>query len=176
MYTLHLTKLNADILLNTMRVIGIDPGYDRVGIAVLEQSADGKVTLPHSDCFVTNRADAFPERLLAIGAEIETLLETHAPDALAIETLFFNTNQKTAMLVAAVRGAVIYISQKNDVPVFEYSPQEVKIAVTGYGKSAKEQITAMIPRLVPIDKDIRFDDEFDAIAVGLTHLSTTRNT
>lgn len=158
-----------------MRVIGIDPGYERVGIAILEQSADGTAALVHSDCFVTKRADPFPERLVAVGAEIEKLIEAHAPDALAIETLFFNTNQKTAMLVAAVRGAVIYISQKNDVPVFEYSPQEVKIAVTGYGKSAKEQVTAMIPRLVPINKDICFDDEFDAIAVGITHLSTARS-
>ncbi len=155
------------------RVIAIDPGYERLGIAVIEKKISGHHNLLYSSCFKTSSKLPFPERLHAIGKEIEKIIKKHTPRALAIETLFFNTNQRTAMRVAEARGAILFVSKKMGLEIFEYSPLQIKIAITGYGKATKEQITLMIPRLIDIEnKGEKTDDEFDAIAIGLTHCAT----
>ena len=150
------------------RVLSIDPGYERLGIAVLEKKQKEKEILLYSECFKTSSKLPFEERLLLIGTEVKKLFKEFKPDVCALEKLFFNTNQKTAMMVAQVRGAIIYEAKLNGIKVFEYGPSEIKIAITGYGKSSKYQITNMVKKLIKIDKKILYDDEFDAIAVGLT--------
>jgi len=155
-----------------MRIIAIDPGFERLGIAVLEKLS-GKDTLLYSSCFKTSPRDSFPERLHALTVEVETVITLHKPNALAIETLFFNTNQKTAMRVAETRGALISLAISRGLSVHEYTPLQVKIAVTGYGRASKSQVNAMVRRLIAItDNDKKIDDEIDAIAVGLTHCNT----
>ncbi len=157
-----------------MLVLAIDPGYERIGIAVIEKDAKWKDILIYSDCFKTDSKDKFENRLLQVGEEIARLIEEYSPDALAIEKLFFNTNQKTAMNVAEVRGALIYIGKASKLTLFEYTPLQIKNAVTGYGRSTKEQIAKMVPNLIKINKEIEYDDEYDAIAIGLTCLASER--
>ena len=157
-----------------MRIISIDPGYERLGIAVIEKSLRGKEVLVYSDCFKTSAKLPHHERLGLIGNEIKRVIEEFLPTALALENLFFSNNQKTAITVAEARGVILYQAATHNLPVYQYGPGQIKVAVTGYGKSDKDQIIAMIPRLIHIDKDIQHDDEYDAIAVGLTCFATER--
>jgi crossover junction endodeoxyribonuclease RuvC len=153
-----------------MRVISVDPGYDRLGVAVLEY-VDGKEILIHSSCIQTNRSQTLLDRLKDMGQQFTSLLQTYSPDTLGIETVFFNTNQKTAIGVAQARGIIIYLAQTADCQVYEFGPQEVKVAVTGYGKSDKQAVIDMVIRLTPTAPKEALDDEYDAIAVGLTCLA-----
>jgi crossover junction endodeoxyribonuclease RuvC len=153
-----------------MRVIGVDPGYDRLGVAILEY-VDGKEKMIHSCCIQTNKKQDLLERLQDMGQQFTSLLETYTPDTLGIETIFFNNNQKTAIGVAQARGIIIYLSQQANCKVYEFGPQEVKVAVTGYGKSDKAAVIDMVMRLMPEAPSKALDDEYDAIAVGITCLA-----
>lgn len=157
----------------SMRVLAVDPGYDRLGVAVLERQ-NGKDILLYSDCIETDRTAAFSERLLVLGNAFAELLTKYEPDALGIETLFFNTNQKTAIGVAEARGAIIFLAKRHGCSVHEFGPQEIKVAVTGYGKSDKHAVIDMVKRLVQDAPDDAIDDEYDAIAVGITCLAHNR--
>jgi crossover junction endodeoxyribonuclease RuvC len=154
-----------------MRVIAVDPGYDRLGVAVME-NVDGVEVLLYSSCIETNRQDALPERILTLGDEFARMLTEFQPDALAIETLFFNKNIKTAIGVAQARGALLYLAKKVGCHIYEFGPQEIKTAVTGYGKSDKKAVIDMIIRLVKNAPEKALDDEYDAIAIGVTCLAT----
>jgi crossover junction endodeoxyribonuclease RuvC len=156
------------------RVLAIDPGIERLGIAVLERGKSD--TLLYSECFKTNVKDAQALRLLAIGEKIRETIKKWRPQSLAIETLFFNKNVTSGMRVAEARGVVLYEASRAGLSVYEYSPQAVKIAVTGYGSATKNQIASMTQRLVkiPETKKKRIDDELDAIALGITHLASQK--
>ncbi len=156
-------------------VLAIDPGFDRVGVAIITKEKDKEVLL-HSECIVTNPKDPHEKRLLMIGKHIDEVIKSWSPTALAIETLFFNQNTSTALGVAEARGVIIFQSVRAGLKVFEYSPQAIKIAVTGYGKADKIQMETMVRKLVkvPESKTKRLDDELDAIALGITHLASQR--
>lgn len=156
-----------------MKVLGIDPGYGRCGMAVVERE-DGKDVLLFSDCVETKPADEFARRLSDIVGKCSKLIGTYEPDALAIEKLFFNANQKTAMRVAEARGALIECATERGVEVFEYTPAQIKSATSGFGRADKKQIASMLRLLIKIDKHIRHDDEYDAIAIAIAHLSLSR--
>lgn len=156
-----------------MKVIAIDPGYGRCGVAIVEKT-DGKERWIYSDCIETKAAEGFVERLAQVVAECENLMRIHKPDALAMERLFFTTNQKTAMQVAEVRGAILNAAAVAGIPSFEYTPGQVKSATTGSGRADKKQIISMLHLLLTIDKKVKHDDEYDAIAVGITHLAHIR--
>lgn len=157
-----------------MRVIGIDPGYDRMGVAVIERVGQSD-TLIYSACITTDKKHTFPERLATIGNELRKLLDEHKPDVLGIETLFFNKNVKTAIDVAQARGTVMYLAQSHGCKVVELSPQQVKVAVTGHGGSDKTAVQAMVNRLISGVPKKAHDDEYDAIAVGITALAHNRH-
>ncbi len=157
--------------LKNMKVLSIDPGYERLGIAIIEKEPQKKEVLIFSECFKTSSKLPLYERLASIGQKIEEIIKTYNPKILAIEKLYFTTNQKTVMGVSEARGVILYVSKKNDLDIFEYTPPEIKVAVTGYGKADKKMVMDMIPRLIKIDKNIKSDDEMDAIAVGLTCLA-----
>ena len=158
---------------NGTRVLAADPGYDRLGVAVLERTDRGEV-LVHSDCVTTQKDIPLSLRLYALADAFETLITTHAPHCVALEKLYFNKNQKTAMAVAEVRGVLVYLARKHHCTIHEYTPQQVKMATTGYGKSTKDQVANMVKRLTPGVKDGALDDEYDAIAVALTCLAIER--
>jgi len=154
-----------------MKIISIDPGYERVGIAIIEHRKTKKDILVYSDCFKTSTKIPFCERLKAIGEEIKRIIKKHKPEVLAIEKLYFTTNQKTVMGVSEARGVIIYCASYLGLKIFEYTPPQIKIAVTGYGKADKNMVMNMVPKLININTPTDSDDELDAIAVGLTCLA-----
>ena len=155
-----------------MKVLAIDPGYGRCGVAVLEKT-DGKEILLFSECIETSAKISFPERLMAVIVACEKVIKKEKPEQVALEKLYFATNQKTAMQVAEVRGALISMAAQHGLSVHEYTPMQVKSAL-GYGKADKKQVAKMLHMLVKIEKPIQHDDEYDAIAVGVTHLAHHR--
>ena len=157
-----------------MKIISIDPGYERLGIAVLEKKLKEREILIYSECFKTSSKLPHHERLTLIGNKIEEIIKKYKPEILATEKLFFSGNQKTAMLVAEARGVILYSGNSLGLDIFEYTPNQVKIATTGYGRSEKRQMMSMVSKLIEIKKDIKSDDEFDAIAIGLTHFAIYR--
>jgi crossover junction endodeoxyribonuclease RuvC len=158
-----------------MRIIAIDPGLERVGIAILDKERGSKETLVFSECFKTKSSLSLPERLNLIGVHLNEIILEYKPEALAIESLFFTTNQKTAMVVSQARGVIIYEGAKNNLPIYEYTPLQIKVAVTGYGKATKTQVDSMVQKLIIISKKIKSDDEMDAVAIGLTCFACIRN-
>ncbi len=152
-----------------MRVLGIDPGYDRLGLAVLEGDPS-RPTLIWSDCFLPPKG-LREMRLAEVYSAITSAILQHKPDKLSLETLFFSTNKKTALAVAESRGAILAAAGAQGIFVSEYSPAQVKLAVTGYGSSDKHAIAQMIPHLVTLSVRKRLDDELDAIAVAIAGLS-----
>lgn len=160
-----------------MRVLAFDPGFERLGAAVVEKNSSinlGKEVLVHSECVRTSATLPFPERLAQLGKAAESLIKKWKPDAVAIEELYFKKNAKTAMKVAAVSGVLTYVAASKGLPLYEYTPLEVKVAITGYGKSDKAAVGAMVARLVRLPQKKRLDDEIDAIAVGITCLASIR--
>lgn len=163
-----------------MRILGIDPGYERLGIAVLEKpryakAPRGKEKVIFSKCFKTSAKLEFNERLRLIGEEVKNIIKKYKPEILSIETLFLNTNQKTAMRVAEARGVVIYEAANAGMKIFEATPLQIKIAVTGYGRANKEQMVKMVKILADMEKSETraeagqaYDDELDAVAIALT--------
>ncbi len=157
-----------------MKILSIDPGYERLGIAVLH-TEQGKNSLLYSDCFMTSSKLPHYRRLSLIGEEIARVVAEWKPDTLATEDVFFNKNIKTALLVSQALGVVVYEATRNKIKAFQYSPLEVKMAVCGYGRATKDQIIMMVPKLVQVRKKIEHDDEFDAIAIGLTHAASYKS-
>lgn len=158
-----------------MRILSIDPGYERLGIAILEKE-NSKENLIYSECFKTKSSDKHNVRLGLIQNKITEIIKEFKPKQLAIETLFFSNNQKTALLVSESRGVIIATSTNLGLEVFEYSPQAIKIGVTGYGKSDKNAVIKMIDMIIQPKKEIEHDDEYDAIACGITHLANSIST
>ncbi|MCR4330522.1 MAG: crossover junction endodeoxyribonuclease RuvC [Patescibacteria group bacterium] len=154
-----------------MKILAIDPGFERIGIAILEKQ-NSKEHLLYSSCFKTSSGKPFATRLNMIGVEITRLTKEWKPDGLAIETLFFNTNQKTVMRVAEARGVIIYAATSLGLSLHEYTPLQVKIAVTGYGRATKTEVERMVDKLIEVKKTVTSDDEMDAIAIGLTALAS----
>lgn len=144
--------------------LAIDPGYDRLGSAVFVGQ-----TLVFSECFTPTKGEV-PERLLSVFNRVRSLIQEFSPATLALETLFFSKNTKTAMHVAEARGAIIVAAMAEGVSLFEYSPQAIKIAVTGSGSAPKEAVIRMVDRLVTLPPRKRLDDEYDAIALGIAHV------
>ncbi|MEK7588783.1 MAG: crossover junction endodeoxyribonuclease RuvC [Patescibacteria group bacterium] len=152
-----------------MIILGIDPGYERLGIAILEKNkTDKKERVLYSECFKTKASLEFNERLFLLGQKVKEVIEKYKPEVLSIETLFLTTNHKTVMGVAEARGVVIYEASRAQLKIFEVSPPQIKIATTGYGKADKKDVMKMVRMLVDIDKDKKSDDELDAIAIALT--------
>lgn len=158
-----------------MKIIAIDPGYERLGIAVIEKTfKTGKEELLFSETFKTLPTDEFVDRLHQLGTRVEQLVVKHKPSALAIENLFLSNNQKTAMRVSETRGALLYIAKKHNLDVVEFTPLQIKTAVGGHGKADKKSVIDMTKKLIKIPAGKRLDDEYDAIACGLTFFAYYR--
>lgn len=149
-------------------VLGIDPGYAIVGYGAVEFVRGKYHTLGYG--VITTDADTpFNRRIEIIYDNVALALEKCKPEAIAIERLYFQNNQKTAIDVAQARGVVILAAQKAGVPIFEYTPLQVKTTVTGYGKAKKQQVMEMTRRLLKLDEIPRPDDAADALAIALCH-------
>jgi len=157
-----------------MKILGIDPGYERMGIAVLEKN-NGIETVVFSDCIRTDASLSLPERLVIIGKSLEKIITNYQPDQAAIEALYFAKNTTTALKVAEARGVIQYVITQHNIPLTEYHPNVIKLAITGYGNASKDAIAAMIPKLVSYTVTKKIDDELDALAVALTHSAHIKN-
>ena len=151
-----------------MRIIGIDPGYAIVGYGVVEYDGFRFKTVGYGA--VTTKADMpFVKRLDAIYSDMKTLLERYKPDAMSIERLYFNTNTTTAIDVAQARGVILLSAQRKGIPVYEYTPLQVKQSVTGYGNAEKHQVMEMVKNLLALSGVPKPDDTADALALAICH-------
>lgn len=156
-----------------MIILGIDPGYAIVGIGVIEYKGGKSRYIKH--CAITTPAGmATTERLKIIYNEINLLLDEYKPDAVAIEELFFNSNQKTAIMVAQARGVLLVACANRNIPLFEYTPLQVKQSLTGYGRADKKQIQTMVKMLLGLNAIPKPDDAADALAIAITHAQSSR--
>ena len=151
-----------------MRILGIDPGYAIVGFGVLEADR-GQARLVRCGAINTPAGVPMPQRLLQIQQDMETLIATFQPDAMAIEELFVNTNVTTGIGVAQARGVILAAAAKLGVEIFEYTPSQVKQAVVGYGKAEKHQVMDMTKRILKLPGVPKPDDAADAVAIALCH-------
>ena len=149
-----------------MIVLGIDPGTAATGYGVLERTGT-RLRAIDFGCLATDPSVSPEGRLLAIHAGISELIETHRPALVAVERLFFNKNVQTAFAVGQARGVVLLAAAQHRIPVHEYTPNEVKVAVTGYGRAPKEQVQRMVQLVLGLPALPRPDDAADALAVAI---------
>ena len=149
-------------------MLGIDPGFAIVGFGVLS-AVPGRQALVRCGAIRTPTTQSLPARLLQIDRDMTELIETFHPDVMAIEELFFNNNITTGIGVAQARGVILTSAERAGLPIFEYSPSEVKLAVAGYGKAEKRQVMDMTKRLLHLNAVPKPDDAADAVAIALCH-------
>ncbi len=151
-----------------MIIIGIDPGIARVGWGVIE-TENSNPQMTNFGCFETPKTDKPETRLLAISEFLKKLFTKYKPDYVAVEQLFFATNAKTAITVGQARGVIILIASQANIPSFDYTPLQVKLAITGYGKADKNQVQHMVKNILKLKSIPKPDDAADALAIALTH-------
>ena len=151
-----------------MRILGIDPGYATIGFGLIEADR-GKMHMVTYGAITTPAGLPLSRRLYQIGSDMEELIAKLKPDAIAVEELFFNTNLTTGIAVAHGRGVILYAAEKCGIPLYEYTPSQVKLAVTGYGKADKHQVMDMTKRLLNLKTLPRPDDAADGLALALCH-------
>jgi len=156
-----------------MRVLGIDPGIARTGWAVIELQSS-KFNVQSYGCIETSSKKEAPQRLVEIYEEVLKIIKKYSPAEMAIEELFFNTNSKTAFIVGQARGVIILAAAQKKLPIFTYTPLQVKLSVSGYGKADKAQVGKMVKAILNLKQIPKLDDTCDAIAIGLTHLFSRR--
>lgn len=160
-----------------MRIIGIDPGIAIVGYGVIDTDGN-KMSVVSMGSVETPAGIDVEKRLEIIYSDLCELIKTYKPEQMAIEELFFNTNQKTAIAVAEARGVILLSAVKNNVEIYEYTPLQVKQSVVGYGKAEKKQVIEMVKILLGTDK-LKLDDTADALALAICHahvgVSTIQN-
>lgn len=154
-----------------MRIIGIDPGYGILGFGIIDYQ-NNKHTLVDYGVIKTSKDISFPDWLLHIGKRLNELLEIYNPKEMAVEELFFQKNAKTAMFVAQARGVILYVAKEKNIPVYEYTPLQIKQGLTGYGRAEKIQIQQMVKLFLNLTKIPKPDDAADALAVAITHSNT----
>ena len=156
-----------------MIVIGIDPGVARLGYGVIQVDKGVSTPLCYG-CIQTKAGRRQAERLLAIYTEITALLIKYSPDFLAIEKLFFTKNVTSAMSVSEVRGVILLAAEQHHIPVEEYTPNQIKQAITGSGRADKVQMQEMIKRLLHLDEVPKPDDAADGLSIALCHIHIMR--
>ena len=154
-----------------MKIIGVDPGYAIVGVGVIEYRSSRFTTLDYG-AITTEAGMDFSKRLQVIYEDFTQIVEMHKPDAIAVEKLFFTTNQKTAIDVAQARGIILLVASLHQVPCYEYTPLQVKQSVVGYGKAVKAQVMDMTKRLLNLKAVPKPDDVADALAIAICHAHT----
>jgi len=151
-----------------MIVMGVDPGIATTGVAFICEKK-GQLNFLYAKAIVTSPSLSIPARLLNLVKPLRLMIEKFQPDVLVLEHLFFNTNAKTALIIGQARGAVQLTSAMHNIPVIEYTPLQVKTALTGYGRADKSQIQKMVKSILKLPKILSPDDVADAAAIALTH-------
>ncbi len=157
-----------------MRIIGIDPGTGILGFGVIDINQKGKCVLVDGGVIRTPVKQADSKRLLTIYEELSEIISTHKPDIMSVEKLFFAQNVTTAMSVAQARGVVLLCGEQNNLELFEYTPLQIKQAITGYGKADKKQIQEMVKVILGLQEIPKPDDCADALATAICHANSAR--
>ena len=154
-----------------MTILGIDPGIGRMGYGIIEhlKTQNAKPKVLDYGCIETQANTPVAERLLQIHEELTELMKEYEPDEMAVEELFFNTNTTTAMAVGRASGVALLVSSQCNVPCAEYTPSQIKVAATGYGRASKQQMQDMVTKLLGLSEIPTPDDAADALAVALCH-------
>lgn len=156
-----------------MKVLGIDPGTGRMGWGIVSHQK-GTDNLETCGCFETKANTELPIRLEKIYSFLQELIQKHQPDAMAVESLFFATNAKTAFDVGAARGVILLAAQQAHLPITQYTPLQVKSSIVGYGQADKKQIQFMVTKILHLKEAPKPDDAADAVAIALTHAFRVR--
>jgi crossover junction endodeoxyribonuclease RuvC len=157
-----------------MIVMGIDPGLARLGYGVIEVTK-GEIRPVCYGCIETSKKDLRPpERLVKIYDAVVTLFEKHQPAHITLEKLFFSKNISSAMAVSEVRGVILLAAEKHNIPITEYTPNQIKQGITGSGRADKRQMQEMIKRLLHLDEIPTPDDAADALSIALCHIHIMR--
>ena len=151
-----------------MRILGIDPGTGILGFGVIEGSVQAP-KMVDAGVIRTKVHQPEPERLLIIYESLQEIVTTTKPQVMSVEKLFFARNVTTAMSVSQARGVVLLVAQQHGLPIFEYTPMQIKLALTGYGKADKKQVQEMVRLLLKLKEVPKPDDCADALAAALTH-------
>lgn len=159
--------------MNNKRVLGIDVGTAIVGWAVMEKSNIGYKVINYGDIRTSSKLE-MATRLLQIFESLEILIKEYKPTDIAIEKLFFFKNEKTLITVAEARGVIMLAGSKNGLNVFGYTPLQVKMAVTGYGRAEKKQVQLMVQKLLKLKEMPKCDDTADALAISFCHLNSVK--
>lgn len=155
-----------------MVILGIDPGYAIVGYGVINYEAN-KFSVVDYGAILTEAGTPFETRLEIIYDDLNSIMQRCSPDAMSIEKLFYNTNAKTVIDVAQARGVTVLAAHKNKVPIFEYTPLQVKQSVVGYGRAEKKQVQEMTRVILKLEKIPKPDDTADALAMAICHAHTS---
>lgn len=151
-----------------MKILGIDPGMAIVGYSIVDY--DGKnIELEHSGSVQTPKGERESARLLEIFNDMTSIVEKYKPDVCAIEKLFFFRNQTTVMPVAHARGVILTVLEKFGIPIYEYTPMEVKQILTGYGRASKKEVEQMVKIALESEKLPKLDDTVDSIAIAISY-------
>lgn len=156
-----------------MIILGIDPGIGRCGWAVVKHEGSKFIPLDYG-CVETKPNSEISSRLIIIYDEIKKIVKKYNPDVLSIEELFFGSNSKTAFAVGQARGVILLLSAENQMLVNTYTPLEVKMALTGYGRADKNQIAQMVKVILKLTSTPKLDDTTDALAIALTHAFSSK--
>ena len=156
-----------------MRILGIDPGFGIIGFGVIDKENSGLSVIDYG-VITTPKEMPFNERLRVIYDSMNALLDRYKPDEVSIEELYFNKNITTGIKVAEARGIILLTFQQHKLPIFEYTPQDIKLALTGQGRATKHQMQFMVKTLLRLTKIPRPDDAADAVAVALCHSQTNQ--
>ncbi|MCD6579581.1 crossover junction endodeoxyribonuclease RuvC [bacterium] len=152
-----------------MIVLGIDPGVAILGYAFLEKKSSKVIPLEYG-VLTTEKDEKEEVRLHLIYNELTALMKKFMPDEMSVESLYFTNNQKTAFQVGQARGVVLLLAAMSNIPIFSYNPNQIKIAVTGYGRAGKKQVQEMVKRILGLEKIPKPDDAADAVAAALCHI------
>lgn len=155
-----------------MVVLGVDPGLSMCGWGVVGRSGRNLLSMLDYGCITTGPSMPLPTRLCAIHETLTALIEKYAPQVMAVEELFFCKQARTVAAVAQARGVILQVAGSRGLPVHEYNPRHVKIALTGYGSAEKQQIQHMVKAMLGLPTIPKPDDAADALAIAITHLNT----
>lgn len=148
------------------KILGIDPGYGRLGFGlILSDGRNNKII--EAGLIATTLQKRWEDRLYEIAEKVEAVLKKHKPDRVILEKIFFSRNQKTALKISEIRGVILYLAKKHKIPVLEFSPNELKLGITGYGLADKKQVQYAVKMFLKNEKISETDDVFDALALAL---------
>lgn len=157
------------------RVIGVDVGFAICGWSIVEKTQKGELKLIDYGAITTHKDEEIANRLKQVYDALDEIIARYKPTSMGVEDLYFFKNQKTIIKVGMVRGVILLVGEKNGLPIFNYTPLQVKTAVTGYGRADKQQVQKMVKLIFKLKEIPKPDDAADAVAVGVCHLNSNNN-